>query len=1838
MLTPSQAPTIGPTNVAPTQIPTISPTYEPSQTAQPSITLPPSVEVDVIVTIAGTGSTGFSGDGGPATSATLNLPAAVAINRNNSNMYIADWYNSLIRVVNSTSGDINTIGGCSTSYTPASGDGGPATSAVFDPISIALDSIGNVYISDNANQRIRKITISTGVISTYAGTGNTGFNDNSAATSCSLNNPSGITFDGGDNLYIADNDNNRIRQVSSQSMIMTTVAGSDNTASYFGDGGQATSAALKQPHGVTVDSSNNIYISDTTNQRVRKVAHSNSIITTIAGNGYTTYGVNTSGPKSITGGYNGDNIPATNARLNRPFFAILEEDTAIMYIADTYNNRIRKVDLTTSVITTVAGTGSTSYNGDNIVATSANLNYPSFLAFDVNGNMILVDEYNNRIRRLAQSSTPAPFCPKGTFNNTATYSCEPCPRGYYSDEISSYTCKSCPVNYLTPDVGSTGIEDCFSPYMNFALGLIALIFVVGIICMYIPTARYLRIGLVQFYNYCNGKLIVCKDTINKVLTRNLSGYKAEYDEIIIRNASYRDTEFVSGKCINTVLFIVKSAVAVSVLTTINCVFALIQILFGSMIIWRDFGGEIGLSYRHIMTHQARKLDYLVEKIAMCFVDFFSVITSLSIDPVEVYCEGPRSIILFAIYLFIIGVIVIVIVSDLNVVYNCVYLVLHEKRMRCFHFKLFNRFNRLSTDIRTKWYVQLFRTFPKCIGLTAANILLASRPIIWLSFAFVGCVHYYKLVNFYPFYNGFDNTCRDVYFGRLIDASLAGACTILVFILVIPGVYCLADVFVPYYYEELLLVNRLDKGGEATDDDDHNQTVNRISFENASNISDSITRDIEDQSANQENSLPLLTMPKYSGYNYYFPLYSENKWQYIMGKLAIDKNVLRALHWYVKYIQSPKMELNVFRRILEPISYCYNWISATELPPSGGSSLHKKKSPVSFKEQCKDFYTYKMPQFYSLSSKVCQELSKDYSCTPWHYIAVFLAYSGVGHILTPTGRYYWKRVVDKYWIFLRVCFGIWSSKEYASYKILANTYAYTLNLDKSDTIGFSREAPFDPNTLMWSLISIRIVLLLLVPKLSIFCIFVINTAHVPLFTTDSDFKTNQSTLSSINNFYLKFNPWSPFSTIEVQGNGKMERISSYMVDYSNIEKSVLFHGVIFAYELMRQSRILNWIYGCVLTTLSIGILFDTETLIWAYSGWVVILPVCFIQSLWVVIHLARIHSFIKIKTETQILKDSSEAGVAMTERNGNEHPPGQGAVTPHRLQLHDFFDFDFSHYGFGSISTVAIAKHKLNHNERYFAIKLFKTTSKEEYENLADELPETIRKIREIRKCISEKMFVIEPYEGSSLCEGDNNTEFTKTMLFKDIKQGYYEKILGFVMNFEEGYSLAYSIACGKMEYNREYRNITVKLGYLADIAAGLVQLHDCQNNGIMGIAHGDIKPSSIILHPKRIPSVTFVDFDHAFIIVNNDTSNPPASKSVKKDTLRYTAPELFCDKIDDNDSRDIENIKIGLYNATKEADMYAFGLLCWEVLMPKDKTLTWESFLENDRYSNRPLDEVLKLNDYKRLVIDKTPEDTLRPDATLLCNDLKNSVAELLTKCWDAYPSVRYTASKCHEVLTSSYELRKSTDYHVFLSHPWADKRIVRHVKDVLTGLDKRVWYDQNDMSGELNRAMKEGIKNSKLFIACINIGYQNSKNCMLELREAVRLKKPIIVIIIEKESNLDLNKWANDELKRLCRLDFLYCNLSDIYKNWVDEGDASYDMQLGKLRDTLIKEFDIKYEIETRSELVSSKVIHSCSRFFCPGSGSNESVNTSDNSRSTIGSIRRVTVNSPFQHSYSTK
>ena len=338
-------------------------------------------KAQVITTVAGSGNIGYYGDNGPATAAALDSPGCVVADVE-GNIYISDQLNSCVRKV-TPAGIITTIAG--TGELGYNGDGIAATSAQLSSNwGIAVDVSGNVYIADQNNNRIRKVNTS-GIITTIAGTGTAGFSgDGGPAVNAEISHPIGVAVDGSGNVYIGDADNYRVRKVNT-SGIISTIAGT-GIGGYSGDGGAATAARLEFMWGLVTDAAGYVYICDAWNNRIRKADPApGGLITTVAGNGYN--------------GFDGDGSAATNAKLSLPI-GIYVNGSNELFIADCKNNRVRKVDASGN-ISTVAGTGMAGFSGDNGLAVNAMLYHPLSVYGDGHNNIFIADLDNVRIRKIS---------------------------------------------------------------------------------------------------------------------------------------------------------------------------------------------------------------------------------------------------------------------------------------------------------------------------------------------------------------------------------------------------------------------------------------------------------------------------------------------------------------------------------------------------------------------------------------------------------------------------------------------------------------------------------------------------------------------------------------------------------------------------------------------------------------------------------------------------------------------------------------------------------------------------------------------------------------------------------------------------------------------------------------------------------------------------------------------------------------------------------------------------------------------------------------------------------------------------------------------------------------------------------------------------------------------------------------------------------------------------------------------------------------------------------------------------------------------------------------------
>ncbi len=338
----------------------------------------------IITTYAGKGTTGYTGDGGPATDAEFNHPEGIAIDSNGlsseTTLFIADVYNHCIRKI-TPYGVISTVAGLG--MPGFNGDGVPAiTAQLTTPRGIATDRAGNIYIADDGNARLRKID-KLGMISTIAGTGSPGYTgDGGASSAAKLYNISDVVVDTTGNIFFVDPFENCVRKINT-SRVITTFAGG-GAVGFSGDGGPASMAKLNGVTSIAVDLAGNVYIADVQNYRIRKVDLT-GLITTIAGTGIM--------------GFSGDNSPATAANIGA-IAGVAADATGNVYITETAEGRVRKID-GLGVITTIAGDGTAcGFGGDGSLAVNAKLCNPYRIVVDKRGSLYFTDKGNQRIRKI----------------------------------------------------------------------------------------------------------------------------------------------------------------------------------------------------------------------------------------------------------------------------------------------------------------------------------------------------------------------------------------------------------------------------------------------------------------------------------------------------------------------------------------------------------------------------------------------------------------------------------------------------------------------------------------------------------------------------------------------------------------------------------------------------------------------------------------------------------------------------------------------------------------------------------------------------------------------------------------------------------------------------------------------------------------------------------------------------------------------------------------------------------------------------------------------------------------------------------------------------------------------------------------------------------------------------------------------------------------------------------------------------------------------------------------------------------------------------------------------
>jgi gliding motility-associated-like protein len=420
--------------------------------------LRPGISAQNITTIAGDGYMGNVGDNGPATCAGIPLPLGICLDGKGF-LYLAT--SNTIRKIDLANNTIYRVAGSDT-YGYA-GDGGPAKDALLTtPGALCIDKKNNLYIAEFESNRIRKVNLSTGIISTVAGTGIAGFSgDGGPASLALLNKPRGICTDPADNLYIADAVNNRIRKIDAVTGIITTHAG-NGSQGFSGDGGQAAIATVTLPTSVAADANGNIYLAEVSpmvTSRIRRINATTGIITTICGNNNYLH--------------SGDGGPAINAELFNPV-GLSFDPAGNLYIAQNDDSRIRMISASTGIITTIAGNGATGFGGDGGPALLGTMNNPRQIVHD-GENLYISDLFNNRIRRVGPDAVPPTVLPtRVDITSTTEISCEGSPVTFTASAVNPgfnaiyrWKVNDNPVNVIQPTFTTSILKD--GDRVNFTL-------------------------------------------------------------------------------------------------------------------------------------------------------------------------------------------------------------------------------------------------------------------------------------------------------------------------------------------------------------------------------------------------------------------------------------------------------------------------------------------------------------------------------------------------------------------------------------------------------------------------------------------------------------------------------------------------------------------------------------------------------------------------------------------------------------------------------------------------------------------------------------------------------------------------------------------------------------------------------------------------------------------------------------------------------------------------------------------------------------------------------------------------------------------------------------------------------------------------------------------------------------------------------------------------------------------------------------------------------------------------------------------------------------------------
>ncbi len=382
---------------------------------RPAVTEPAQTGLGSITTYAGSGSPQFQGDGGPAIEAGFYQPAGLALD-NQGNLYLAS--DNRVRRIDAATQIITTVVG--TGRNRSNGDGGPAAEAALaEPVGVAVDGGGNLFIVENGSGRIRKVDAASGIITTVAG-GGIGdprkkiFGDGGPATEAMIKLPTDVALDGSGNLYIATD--NRVRKVDADSGVITTFAGIGER-SMGGDGGPAIDAGLAEPVSIAIDSRGNVFFADRDNHRVRKVDGATGIITTVAGMGKHSkrdpeaYQQRSDIREVMNviaaegAGYSGDGGPAASAKLALPTDVALDIQGNLFITEGSV--RVRRIDAATGVITTVASDEAVqTMEGGKVQVVTVTFGLLTSIAVNSTGEVFLADYRNNVVHRLSAPAAP----------------------------------------------------------------------------------------------------------------------------------------------------------------------------------------------------------------------------------------------------------------------------------------------------------------------------------------------------------------------------------------------------------------------------------------------------------------------------------------------------------------------------------------------------------------------------------------------------------------------------------------------------------------------------------------------------------------------------------------------------------------------------------------------------------------------------------------------------------------------------------------------------------------------------------------------------------------------------------------------------------------------------------------------------------------------------------------------------------------------------------------------------------------------------------------------------------------------------------------------------------------------------------------------------------------------------------------------------------------------------------------------------------------------------------------------------------------------------------------